>query len=102
MTYEYPDPPEQPPPYSPPPATANPYGNQYAPAPQQPYGQPPQPYGQQLQPYGQQPYGAAPPGYNAYGYPTHLVDARPGPGLGGASGQDRKFVRGQRPVVTTR
>jgi hypothetical protein len=96
MTNEYPDPPEQPP-YSPPPATANPYGTQYGPAPQQPYGQP-QPYGQQYgqpyapqqaygqpqpyapqQAYGQpQPYGPTPPAYNAYGYPPQQIDARPG------------------------
>jgi hypothetical protein len=92
MSDEYPDPPEEPPPYSLPPATVNPYGNQFAPAPQQPYGQPPQPYGQPpqpygqpTQPYGQQPYGPAPPGYAAYGYPAYpsqSVHARPGLVLG--------------------
>lgn len=73
MSYEYPEPPEQPP-YTPPPATANPYGNQYGPAPQQPYGQ--QPYGPP------QSYGPTPPAYNAYGYPAPQVDARPGTVLG--------------------
>jgi hypothetical protein len=82
MTYEYPDPPEQPP-YAPPPATVNPYG----PAPQQ-YGQQPPPYGQP-QPYGQQPYGPppqqygpTPPAYNAYGYPPQQGADRPGTVLG--------------------
>jgi hypothetical protein len=88
MSLEYPDPPDQPP-YSPPPVTANPYGNQYGPAPQQPaygqpYGPPQQPYPPQQQ-YGQpQPYGPTPPMYNAYGYPPAQLDARPGSVVGAA------------------
>jgi len=80
MSNEYPDPPEQPP-YSPPPPTANPYGGQYGPAPQQSYGQP---YAPQ-QPYGQPPpYGPTPPAYNAYGYPPAPGADRPGQVTGSA------------------
>ncbi|MEP7177524.1 MAG: hypothetical protein ABI775_00380 [Pseudonocardiales bacterium] len=104
MTYEYPEPPEQPP-YSPPPPTANPYGaaprqgyGQSAPYWQQPaygqqraYGQQPAPhgpFGQQPAAYGQQPYappqayGPTPPAYNAYNYPEQSGNQRPGTVLG--------------------